>query len=64
MTGNLNEANQKMVDDESKRIDRKDFPTRPNRAARRRIAKQRKIFKHPGAWQYINKQYNQPEVNL
>lgn len=51
-----------MIDNEAQRDDRKEqaemlekkeFKT-PNRKTRRMIAKQRGVFKHPGAWPYIN----------
>ena len=55
----------KMIDTEDQRDDRKmlhtEMPTEtkhshalPNRKMRRRIAKQRGIFKHPRAWGYVN----------
>ncbi len=63
----------KMVDDEDKRADRRlrngddPAPERllPNRAQRRNIAKRRGVFKRPGLWGYINtrKNPNQPRRN-
>ena len=52
-----------MIDNEANREDRKaqagsDVPPEvrriPNRKQRRLIAKQRGVFKHKGAWPYIN----------
>lgn len=55
----------KMIDNEEQREDRKHLPdedvkgegtprTFPNRQQRRMIAKRRGVFKRPGAWPYIN----------
>lgn len=51
-----------MVDNPEQRQDRKDQAgggraeyRPPNRKTRRLIAKQRGVFKHPGAWPYVNK---------
>jgi len=59
----------KMVDNEGQREDRKritrddltpeqlaevDANRFPNRRTRRMVARQRGVFKHPGAWGYVN----------
>ncbi len=60
----------RMVDNEDQRDDRKvqagggkpEMTRLPNRRQRRLIAKRRGVFKHPGAWPYINNgaKKNQP----
>lgn len=59
----------RMVDNEEQRADRKritredltpeqleqvDANRLPNRRTRRMVAKRRGVFKHPGAWGYVN----------